>query len=101
MPCSPAKARLLLKEKKAIVVRRTPFTIQLTIATGESKQPVSLDVRGSLTTENFEKDGKQYENKVIKAKSIALCLNQLGLESIKFRAPEKKAGKSQTPELDR
>ena len=51
--------------------------------------------------ENFEKDGKQYENKVIKAKSIALCLNQLGIESIKFRAPEKKAGKSQTPELDR
>ena len=44
MPCSPAKARLLLKEKKAIVVRRTPFTIQLTIATGESKQPVSLGV---------------------------------------------------------
>lgn len=26
MPCSPAKARLLLKEKKAIVKRRTPFT---------------------------------------------------------------------------
>ena len=44
MPCSPAKARLLLKEKKAIVKRRTPFTIQLTIATGESKQPVSLGV---------------------------------------------------------
>ena len=44
MPCSPAKARLLLKEKKAVVVRRTPFTIQLTIATGETKQPVSLGV---------------------------------------------------------
>ena len=44
MPCSPAKSRLLLKEKKAIVVRRTPFTIQLTIATGETKQPVSLGV---------------------------------------------------------
>ncbi|WP_277753321.1 RRXRR domain-containing protein [Parasutterella excrementihominis] len=44
MPCSPAKARLLLKEKKAIVVRRTPFTIQLTIATGETKQPGSLGV---------------------------------------------------------
>ena len=44
MPCSPAKARLLLKEKKAIVARRTPFTIQLTIATGEAKQPVSLGV---------------------------------------------------------
>ena len=44
MPCSPAKARLLLKEKKAIVKRRTPFTIQLTIATGETKQPVTLGV---------------------------------------------------------
>ena len=65
------------------------------------QKSMRLDVRGSLTTENFEKDGKQYENKVIKAKSIALCLNQLGIESIKFRAPEKKAGKSQTPELDR
>ena len=48
MPCSPAKARLLLKEKKAIVVRRTPFTIQLTIATGESKQPVSLGVDAEI-----------------------------------------------------
>lgn len=65
------------------------------------QKSMRLDVRGSLTTENFEKDGKQYENKVIKAKSIALCLNQLGIESIQFRAPEKKAGKSQTPELDR
>lgn len=44
MPCSPAKARLLLKEKKAVVQRRTPFTIRLTAATGESKQPVSLGV---------------------------------------------------------
>lgn len=44
MPCSPAKARHLLKEKKAVVIRRTPFTIQLTIATGETKQPVSLGV---------------------------------------------------------
>ena len=35
MPCSPAKARLLLKEKKALVKRRAPFTIQLTQATGE------------------------------------------------------------------
>lgn len=29
MPCSPAKARHLLKEGKAIVKKRTPFTIQL------------------------------------------------------------------------
>lgn len=44
MPCSPAKARVLLREKKARVKRRTPFTIQLTTATGEARQDVSLGV---------------------------------------------------------
>lgn len=44
MPCSPRKARLLLKHGKARVVKRTPFTIQLTTATGESKQDISLGV---------------------------------------------------------
>lgn len=44
MPCSAAKARILLKEKKAAVARWTPFTIRLTTAGGESKQPVSLGV---------------------------------------------------------
>lgn len=29
MPCHPAKARLLLKQGKAKVIKRTPFTIQL------------------------------------------------------------------------
>ena len=45
MPCSPAKARLLLKAKKAVVKRCTPFTIQLTQATGETRQPVTLGVK--------------------------------------------------------
>ena len=61
MPCSPAKARLLLKEKKAMVKRRTPFTIQLTQATGEAHQPVTLGVDAgskyvglSASTENAE-----------------------------------------------
>ena len=44
MPCSPAKVRLLLKEKKAVIKRRTPFTVQLTQATGEAHQPVRLGV---------------------------------------------------------
>ena len=68
MPCSPAKARLLLKEKKAIVTRRTPFTIQLTIATGEAKQPVTLGVDSgykhiglSATTEKAELYASQVE----------------------------------------
>ncbi len=42
MPTSPRKARLLLKEGKAKVVRRDPFTIQLKYATGENKQPIKL-----------------------------------------------------------
>ena len=45
MPCSPAKARLLLKAQKAVVKRRAPFTIQLTQATGETVQPVTLGVK--------------------------------------------------------
>jgi len=44
MPCSPRKAKVLLKQRKAKVVKRSPFTIQLTIATGETKQEVILGV---------------------------------------------------------
>ncbi len=44
MPTSPRKARKLLEEDKAKVVKRNPFTIQLTIATGENKQSVTLGV---------------------------------------------------------
>ena len=29
MPCSPAKARKLLKDKKAIVKRKYPFTVKI------------------------------------------------------------------------
>ena len=39
MPCKPRKARLLLKEKKAKVVNRTPFTIQLLYGSSGYKQP--------------------------------------------------------------
>ena len=44
MPCSPRKSRLLLKEGKAKVVDYKPFTIQLTYATGETKQDVSVGI---------------------------------------------------------
>ena len=44
MPATPAKARKLLKEGKARVVQRTPFTIRLLYATGETKQPITLGV---------------------------------------------------------
>lgn len=42
MPCTQRKARLLLKEGKAIIYQYNPFTIKLTYATGETKQNCSL-----------------------------------------------------------
>lgn len=44
MPTTPRKARLLLKEGKAKVVKREPFIIQLLYATGEAKQDIILGV---------------------------------------------------------
>lgn len=44
MPCSPGKARLLLKQQKACVVRRTPFTIKLLHGSAGYKQPITLGV---------------------------------------------------------
>lgn len=44
MPCKHKKAKQLMKEKKATVVKRFPFTIQLTSATGETKQDIALGV---------------------------------------------------------
>ncbi|MHB1696569.1 MAG: RNA-guided endonuclease IscB [bacterium] len=44
MPMTAGKAKRLLKVGKAKVVKRTPFTIQLAYATGETKQPVTLGV---------------------------------------------------------
>ena len=61
MPTSPRRARLLLKQGKAKVILRTPFVIQLTTATGETKQPIALGVDAgskiiglSATTEKEE-----------------------------------------------
>ena len=44
MPCSPAKARKLLKANKALVKSTEPFTIQLKVASGENRQPITLGV---------------------------------------------------------
>jgi hypothetical protein len=44
MPTTPRKAKKLLKEGKAKVIRKTPFTIQLKYATGENRQPITLGV---------------------------------------------------------
>lgn len=44
MPCNPRKARILLKQEKAKVIKRTPFTIQLLYGSSGYRQPVSLGV---------------------------------------------------------
>jgi hypothetical protein len=42
MPCSPRRARVLLKEGKARVVKQAPFTIAWTVPTRSYVQPVTL-----------------------------------------------------------
>ena len=44
MPTNSAKARLMLKQGKAKVVKRTPFTIQLIYGSSGYVQPISLGV---------------------------------------------------------
>jgi len=44
MPCSPKKARILLSENKAKVVRTLPFTIKLTYGSSGYKQPLTLGI---------------------------------------------------------
>lgn len=62
------KSKVAPQREKAIVKRRTPFTIQLTIATGEAKQSVTLGVDAgykhiglSATTEKAELYASQVE----------------------------------------
>lgn len=61
MPCSAAKARVLLKAGKASVRYRTPFTIQLKYATGETVQPVSLGVDAGAKTIGLSATTKKEE----------------------------------------
>ncbi|VVB96880.1 CRISPR-associated endonuclease Cas9 [uncultured archaeon] len=49
MPTTPRKARILLKQGKAKVVQRKPFTIQLKYANGETKQPIRLGIDPNYT----------------------------------------------------
>lgn len=49
MSCHPRTARLLLKQGKAKVVNKTPFTIQLLYGSAGYKQPISLGVDSGYT----------------------------------------------------
>ena len=66
MPTRSRKARILLQEEKAIVVQRTPFTIQLKYATGETKQEIILGVDSGF--ENIGVSAEPQRKKSIPAK---------------------------------
>ena len=44
MPCKPSKARKLLKQGKAKITQREPFTIQLIYGSSGYKQPITLGI---------------------------------------------------------
>lgn len=44
MPCMPRKARILLRDSKAKVIKREPFTIQLLYGSSGYKQDISLGI---------------------------------------------------------
>lgn len=75
MPTTNSKARTLLKNKKAKIFKYNPFTIQLTEATGESKQEITLGVDAgskmiglSATTKKIELYSSEVElrNDIVK-----------------------------------
>jgi len=53
MPTTPCKTRVLLKTRQAKVIRRIPFTIQLTYATAEFKQSVILGIDAGYSIVGF------------------------------------------------
>jgi len=61
MPTHPRKARILLKENKAKVVRRKPFTIQLKYATGEAKQDITLGIDSGYKNVGFSAVSEKQE----------------------------------------
>ena len=68
MPCTQQKARKLLNSGKAKIYKREPFTIQLLVQTGESKQEINLGVDAgskfvglSATTEKMELFSAEYK----------------------------------------
>lgn len=80
MPCTNVIARLLLKQGKAKVKRKEPFTIKLTYATTEYTQELTLGVdtgSGTLGTAVSTNDGKiVYMSKVVVRNDITDKMTQ-------------------------
>ncbi len=61
MPCCSVKARILLKQKEAKVIRREPFTIQLLYGSSGYKQPVTLGIDAGAKHIEISASTKQKE----------------------------------------
>ncbi len=61
MPCSSVKARILLKQKKAKVITREPFTIQFLYGSSGYKQPITLGVDAGAKHIGLSASSKQKE----------------------------------------
>lgn len=61
MPTTPRKARVLLKEKKASVVQRNPFTIKLLYPSGNAKQEIVLGIDSGYLNIGFSAVTKKEE----------------------------------------
>ena len=97
MPCSPTKARHLLRDDKARVKRRVPFVIQLKYATGETKQPITLGVDAgykniglSATTEKEELYASEIETRTDVSALLSTrrqCRRSRRNRKTRYRAP--------------
>ncbi|HIE27328.1 TPA: hypothetical protein EYP66_08590 [Candidatus Poribacteria bacterium] len=97
MPCKPAKARKLLRDKKAKVVNRCPFTIQLLWDCEENVQEVTVgidkgsDVTGFSCVSNGEilMSGAIHHRTDIKGKMDARRANRRNRRSRKWYRPKR------------
>ena len=97
MPYHPAEARILLKENKAFVKRRTPFTIQLTVPVKEKLYPITLGVDAgykhiglSATTEKEELYASEIETRTDVSALLSTrrqCRHSRRNRKTRYRAP--------------
>ena len=96
MPTTPCKARKLLKQGKAKVVKREPFTIQLLYATGETKQDITLGVDAgskiiglSVTTDKQELFSAEVElrNDIVDLLSTRREFRRTRRNRLRYRKP--------------
>lgn len=97
MPTTPSKARKLLKQGKAKVIKKEPFTIQLLYATGETKQDITLGVDAgskmiglSATTDKEELFSAEVElrNDIVDLLSIRREFRRARRNRLRYRKPK-------------